>query len=90
MSRPRTAGSATSSSRLTFATAPPWRRRFAEHAPDAVAHFAAESHVDRSIAGPEAFIRTNVLGTFTLLECRARAWEGRKTGGQAFPSREHG
>ena len=36
-------------------------------------HFAAESHVDRSIVGPEAFIRTNVQGTFTLLE-QARAW----------------
>ncbi len=35
---------------------------------DAVVHFAAESHVDRSIQGPEAFVRTNVLGTFTLLE----------------------
>ncbi len=35
---------------------------------DAVVHFAAESHVDRSILGPEAFVRTNVLGTFTLLE----------------------
>ncbi len=35
---------------------------------DAVVHFAAESHVDRSIVGPEAFVRTNVLGTFTLLE----------------------
>lgn len=35
---------------------------------DAVVHFAAESHVDRSIQGPEAFVRTNVLGTFTLLD----------------------
>lgn len=35
---------------------------------DAVVHFAAESHVDRSILGPEAFVRTNVFGTFTLLE----------------------
>jgi dTDP-glucose 4,6-dehydratase len=35
---------------------------------DAVVHFAAESHVDRSILGPEAFVRTNILGTFTLLE----------------------
>lgn len=35
---------------------------------DAIVHFAAESHVDRSILGPEAFVRTNVLGTFTLLE----------------------
>ena len=35
---------------------------------DAVVHFAAESHVDRSILGPEAFVRTNVIGTFVLLE----------------------
>jgi dTDP-glucose 4,6-dehydratase len=49
---------------------------FAEHAPDAVAHFAAESHVDRSIAGPAAFVRTNVLGTFTLLDVAAHAWKG--------------
>lgn len=39
-----------------------------EHQPRAIVHFAAESHVDRSITGPEAFIRTNVHGTFTLLE----------------------
>lgn len=39
---------------------------------DAVVHFAAESHVDRSIQGPEAFVRTNVLGTFTLLEAARR------------------
>jgi len=39
-----------------------------QHGPDAVVNFAAESHVDRSIAGPEAFIRTNVVGTFHLLE----------------------
>jgi len=44
-----------------------------EHRPRAVVHFAAESHVDRSITSPEAFIRTNVLGTFTLLE-QARAY----------------
>jgi dTDP-glucose 4,6-dehydratase len=41
---------------------------------DTVVHFAAESHVDRSILGPEAFIKTNVLGTFTLLECARNAW----------------
>lgn len=35
---------------------------------DAIVHFAAESHVDRSILGPEVFVRTNVMGTFTLLE----------------------
>lgn len=43
------------------------------HCPEAIVHFAAESHVDRSIDGPEAFIRTNVVGTFALLEA-ARAW----------------
>lgn len=41
---------------------------------DTVVHFAAESHVDRSILGPEAFIRTNVQGTFTLLEAARKAW----------------
>ncbi len=38
-----------------------------EYRPRAVVHFAAESHVDRSIVGPEAFLRTNIDGTFTLL-----------------------
>jgi dTDP-glucose 4,6-dehydratase len=41
---------------------------FAQHRPCAILHFAAESHVDRSIAGPEAFLRTNIDGTFTLLQ----------------------
>lgn len=41
---------------------------FREHAPTAVVNFAAESHVDRSIDGPEAFVQTNVVGTFQLLE----------------------
>jgi dTDP-glucose 4,6-dehydratase len=45
----------------------------AEHRPSAVVHFAAESHVDRSIAGPEAFLKTNIDGTFTMLRC-ARAF----------------
>ncbi len=40
---------------------------FAEHQPAAIVHFAAESHVDRSILGPEEFIRTNIHGTFSLL-----------------------
>jgi dTDP-glucose 4,6-dehydratase len=44
------------------------------HRPDAVMHLAAESHVDRSIDGPRAFIETNVLGTFTLLEETRRYW----------------
>ncbi len=39
-----------------------------EHRPQAIVHFAAESHVDRSIVGPEAFLRTNIDGTFTLLQ----------------------
>jgi dTDP-glucose 4,6-dehydratase len=41
---------------------------FTKHRPSAVVHFAAESHVDRSIDGPSAFLTTNVVGTFTLLE----------------------
>jgi dTDP-glucose 4,6-dehydratase len=44
---------------------------------DTVAHFAAESHVDRSILGPDAFIRTNVVGTFTLLESFRHHWQSR-------------
>lgn len=43
-----------------------------------VAHLAAESHVDRSILGPEAFIQTNVVGTFTLLECFRHHWQARQ------------
>src|SRR5882672_8817451 len=39
-----------------------------KHAPRAIVHFAAESHVDRSIAGPQAFVQTNVVGSFSLLE----------------------
>jgi dTDP-glucose 4,6-dehydratase len=41
---------------------------------DTVIHFAAESHVDRSILGPETFIKTNVMGTFTLLDVARKAW----------------
>ena len=48
---------------------------FAEHAPDAVMHLAAESHVDRSIDGPGAFIDTNVIGTYTLLQAARGYWE---------------
>jgi dTDP-glucose 4,6-dehydratase len=49
-------------------------RLFAEHRPRAVVHFAAESHVDRSIHGPGAFIRTNIEGTYTLLEATRAHW----------------
>ena len=49
-------------------------RLLAEHRPRALVHFAAESHVDRSILGPGAFVRTNVEGTFTLLEGARAHW----------------
>ena len=50
---------------------------FARHGVDTVVHFAAESHVDRSIFGPREFVTTNVLGTFTLLEIVRELWAGR-------------
>jgi len=49
---------------------------FARHQPDAVMHLAAETHVDRSITGPAAFIQTNVVGTYTLLEAARQYWQG--------------
>lgn len=45
---------------------------------DTVAHFAAESHVDRSIIGPGAFVQTNVVGTFTLLEAFRQRWQSKR------------
>ena len=45
-----------------------------EFQPDAIVHFAAESHVDRSIDGPAAFIQTNIIGTFNLLEAARKYW----------------
>ncbi|GAA5182546.1 dTDP-glucose 4,6-dehydratase [Niveibacterium umoris] len=48
----------------------------ATHRPRAIVHFAAESHVDRSIHGPGEFVRTNVEGTFTLLEAARAYWNG--------------
>lgn len=47
---------------------------FAHHRPRAIVHFAAESHVDRSIHGPAAFVETNIGGTFNLLESARRYW----------------
>src|SRR3984885_13550313 len=47
-----------------------------KYKPAAVVHFAAESHVDRSIVGPEAFLRTNIDGTFTLLQAARRYYDG--------------
>ena len=51
------------------------RALLGEHRPRAIVHFAAESHVDRSIAGPAAFVQTNVVGTFSMLEEARAYWE---------------
>lgn len=53
-------------------------RLFEAHAPDRVVHFAAETHVDRSIHDPGAFVHSNLVGTFTLLEAARRRWAGRQ------------
>lgn len=49
-------------------------RIFAEHRPDAVLHLAGETHVDRSIDRPDEFVRTNIMGALTLLECARGYW----------------
>ncbi|MBI3738030.1 MAG: dTDP-glucose 4,6-dehydratase [Chloroflexi bacterium] len=53
---------------------------FRDHKIDTVVHFAAESHVDRSILGPAPFVQTNVIGTFTLLEAARQAWSPERSG----------
>ncbi|MEH8015852.1 dTDP-glucose 4,6-dehydratase [Rheinheimera muenzenbergensis] len=58
-------------------------RVFATHQPDVVMHLAAESHVDRSIDGPAAFIETNIVGTYTLLEVARSYWNGLDTARKA-------
>jgi len=63
-------------SQTDIADAPAIEAAFAEFRPDAVMHLAAESHVDRSIDGPDEFIHTNVTGTFTLLEAARKYWSG--------------
>ena len=55
-------------------------RVFAEFGPTAVLHLAAESHVDRSIDGPRAFIETNVVGTYNLLQAALEHWRGLSAG----------
>ena len=57
-------------------------RLLAEHRPQAVVNFAAESHVDRSIDGPAAFVQTNVVGTFNLLEAAREYYRGLEGGAQ--------
>ena len=54
---------------------PQIERIFKQYNIDTVIHFAAESHVDRSILGPEAFVKTNVMGTFTLLDVARNFWK---------------
>ena len=58
------------------------------HQPDAIMHLAAESHVDRSIDGPGEFVRTNILGTYTLLDAALAYWRG-LTGAKAAAFRFH-
>ena len=60
--------------RADIADASAMAQLFAEHAPDAVMHLAAETHVDRSIDGPGPFIHTNVVGTYTLLDAARAYW----------------
>src|SRR4051812_44392009 len=72
-----------SSNRYAFEQAdirdrPALDRIFASHQPDAVMHLAAESHVDRSIDGPAAFIETNINGTYALLEAARAYWGGKR------------
>jgi dTDP-glucose 4,6-dehydratase len=81
-------GSARSSPRHHFAhqditDALALRNIFETHRPNRVLHLAAESHVDRSIDGPSAFVRTNVLGTYTLLNEALRYWRQLNSGSAA-------
>jgi dTDP-glucose 4,6-dehydratase len=58
------------------------------HEIDTIVHFAAETHVDRSIIGPAAFVQTNIFGTFSLLEAARKVWLG-ENGAAAKPVRFH-
>jgi dTDP-glucose 4,6-dehydratase len=60
--------------RADIADGPAMQQAFADYLPDAIIHLAAESHVDRSIDDPGAFIVTNVVGTYELLEAARRYW----------------
>ena len=64
--------------RADIADYPRIQEIFKKHSPDVVVHFAAESHVDRSIAGPADFIRTNIIGTFNLLEACREHWKDKE------------
>jgi len=54
------------------------RSVFERYQVDTAVHFAAESHVDRSIFGPREFLETNIMGTFSVLECAREFWKGRE------------
>jgi dTDP-glucose 4,6-dehydratase len=69
--------------RADVADAVRMRDVFSSFQPDAVMHLAAESHVDRSIDGPAAFIETNIIGTYTLLEAALAYWRNLSNGAQA-------
>ncbi|MGR5342245.1 dTDP-glucose 4,6-dehydratase [Vibrio astriarenae] len=62
-----------------------------DHQLDTVVHFAAESHVDRSITGPDAFIETNIIGTYSLLKAAKKVWidEPKANGNSPLPHRFH-
>jgi dTDP-glucose 4,6-dehydratase len=71
--------------RVDICDRPELDRVFRQHQPDAVMHLAAESHVDRSIDGPADFLRTNIVGTYTLLEAAREYWRALPKGrGTAF------
>jgi dTDP-glucose 4,6-dehydratase len=74
--------------RADIADAAAMNQVFATHQPDAVMHLAAESHVDRSIDGPAAFVQTNVVGTFVLLDA-ARAYYTSLDRARQVPFRFH-
>jgi dTDP-glucose 4,6-dehydratase len=69
--------------RLDICDAPAVQALFATFRPDIVMHLAAESHVDRSIDGPTAFIETNIVGTFRLLQIARAYWQNLPPAGQA-------
>jgi len=63
-------------SQIDIVDQPAIKNLFSQFSPDIVVHLAAESHVDRSIDGPDDFIRTNVVGTFVLLQTALEHWRG--------------
>ncbi len=69
--------------RIDICDAEKVRDAFRHHRPDAVMHLAAESHVDRSIDGPGAFIQTNLVGTFNLLQASLEHWRSLEPGAKA-------